>query len=387
MMFKHKTKRSITLNPNDPLPKDPGINDNDNLRPPPKTFFPYQEYGGYAPESISKMLQDKKRYEEECEKTDVVNEIALFEAKHNNQSGRQKFYVKKDKPIPPKLDTGLVNSFEPPYSQKFFDFNYPHSTQKSSSRLSQKHSEKCMVHGCPACNPNHYNEIKPEPRPTSQNTKFRSNKPSGSPNTTIYDTRMFDGDPNLPLRINKNIWNIHDEPDNFANANEDVSNKRIFRNNPNPFYVGMIKSQDGTIPIYTKEMKESARRSETQLQLRTSRQIMKEQMDEEKKLHRRFVSSQNMNQKFNDYNVKLGLKSQQDWAVKATKKKEVSPIRHPRKKEKTSKEKEEDQEAIEAMKELAAYDDKIYKEYKKKKNDRNYEINVYYEANLSDSSY
>ncbi|OHT01855.1 hypothetical protein TRFO_07435 [Tritrichomonas foetus] len=395
-MYARKKKTSFTLNPNDPLPKTPDADSQNDLRPPPKIFNPYREYSGYAPQTIKKMMKQKKEYEEECERIRTEHEIAVFEA-------RQKGLIKSNEPDPipifptyPKEKEDFLNSFQQPSSTRFYDYKCP-DTRPPSCRSCKKtqNSERNMAHGCPCCNPSHYDEIKAEIRPSTRNGKFMYyQKNTNDNNICSYQTTYnktsemispYKKEKNeLPLQINASLWNIVDEP--MTSSTRNYSN--IENHQHAPLKTGRINSQDGRIPLMSEELKESERECQTRTELLVEKILHHEKSNEEKIIHERQKSSRNFNRSLNTRTKEIGVKSKQDWATTKLKERNGDNRRNisnnrvvVRTKKNTEnkgsnkmKQNKENIDDLKALDELSKYDNKLYHMYKSSKKNPTLEI-------------
>lgn len=184
-----KIKHDITLNSKAPIPALPGLAHKDNLRPPPKILNCHRDTFGYSPSKVRKMIEEKREYDRKCEEIDVQREVAAFESRL--YTGKKNKFKVPNYPKPPKFDKSVVQAFEPPEEAKFYDFPIPKSPDVLKAR-DEKPMEKLT-----RCE-----QIKRE-----FDLSANRNKAILSDRSDFLQTRR---EKDLPYMIGNSYWNILD---------------------------------------------------------------------------------------------------------------------------------------------------------------------------------
>jgi hypothetical protein len=192
-MVSKKRPSAYTISAHDPIPSPPGHEITHELRAPPKVYFPYRDSNGISPAKIQRMIEQQRQYEEDCENYNAQTEIAAFEARQNGHS-----LPVPSLPIPPKIDSDVLRSFEPPSATRFYEYQSPTIVPVAVKNAKMPRPViREMSRGCPACNPDHCEEIMPNRRPATRNGRRIDRERHHRPIPKRDE---------LPLQLNQAYW-------------------------------------------------------------------------------------------------------------------------------------------------------------------------------------
>ena len=315
-MFTTKKPVKFTINPKEPLPKDPADNSDSQHRPPPMVYCPNREYNGQTPRAIKKMMEERKKYQEQCEMIQTKYEIDVFEKRQKGQIKRNE----RDPPPPafpqkPKADNDVLNTFEMPSSTKFYDYQCPKYKKNENNKNYYKKDEE-----------------------------------------------------DLPIQIANTLWNILDEP--TLPSGKEFLKKKYY--NHRPFITGKLPSHDGKIPLMSDELKRSAKINQIKTQNIVETEAQKIKDFEIQTIHERILADRKTKKQIT-INRKIKNKMyKQNWSAYRSRLRKIDQkkmedyrryVKGKGNKDPVSK------EDMEALAELAKYDDEIYENSKKMKKD------------------
>ena len=306
-MFEKKRATSFTINSRDPIPDPPGHEIKRELRPPPKVYSPYRDCCGYSPAKIQKMMEEKKKYEMECQRIKDQSDIARFEARLKGIRPEELPEVPVI-PIPPaSVDYDLLRTFDPPSATRFYDVITPNVRPKSELRQQRerRHKDKDMAHGCLACCPDHYNGVKARTRPATRNGRQlqRETRPI-TPNKRDE----------LPLQMNQAYWNVMDE------LSVPVRPKTVYREYRKPAQFSKMRTgpRPAGIPICVNDLIESRARGQAKFEEQMNKRRDRELFEREKTLHERTMTSRRLMNELQTRTRDLAAQSGQRWAIYGT---------------------------------------------------------------------
>lgn len=306
-MFEKKRPTSFTINSRDPIPDPPGHEIKRELRPPPKVYSPYRDCCGYSPAKIQKMMEEKKKYEMECERIKTESDIARFEARLKGIRPEELPEVPVIPIPPPSVDYDVLRTFDPPSATRFYDVISPNVRPKSELKRKReaRHIERNMAHGCPKCCPERYNSVKARTRPATRNGRQiqRENRPM-TPNKRDE----------LPLQMNQAYWNVLDE------TSVPVRPRTVYREHRKPVQFSKLRTgpRPGGIPICVNDLIESRARGQAKFEERMNKRRDRELFEREKTLHERTQTSRRLMNELQTRTRDIAAQSGQRWALYGT---------------------------------------------------------------------
>jgi hypothetical protein len=306
-------------------------------------YFPYRDSNGLSPTQIQRMMEQQRQYEEACASLSTQHEIAAFEARLQGRA-----LPVPSLPIPPKLDHDVLRSFEPPSASRFYEYQSPNIEPVAVRNAKRaRPAVRDMSRGCPACNPDHLEALKPRQRPATRNGRrlHRERHPRPTP--------PRDG---LPLQLNQAYWNVLDEPSvpaRRANVYEDAQK-------PAPFSKLRTGPRMGGIPICRADVIEGRARGQAWFEDEMVRKDDRALYVHEKKMHRRAMTSRAFNAELRDRTIDVAEQAGQEWIRIPAKRAETARVASVLAEKKRLAIKPDE---AQAMAELAKYDEKIYREH------------------------
>jgi hypothetical protein len=288
-------------------------------------------------------MDRKRRYEEEYEKVEMEREIAAFEAR---QGGKQTEIPAL--PIPPKVDYDVLRSFEPPSATRFFEYQSPTIVPvavKTAKRPRPVTRE--MARGCPACNPDHHDAIRP--RHPSPKRNGRCLHPERTPRRTPARDE-------LPLQLNQAYWNVLDEPSVPARP----PNVYVEVPKSKPFCKLGTGPRPSGIPVCRGDVIESRAHGQAWFDDQMARRDDRELYARERTLHKRVMTSRAFHSMLSDHTREIAEECEQEWR-KIPAKRAASSRTETALEEKKRLAIRPDEE--QAMAELRKYDDTMWEDY------------------------
>jgi hypothetical protein len=342
-MVSKKRPTTYTLSARDPIPVPPGHVAKHELRAPPKAHFPYRDSNGVPPATIHRMLERKRQYEEECEEAETQRDIAAFEAKHGGKRREVPAL-----PIPPKVDWDVLRTFEPPSATRFYEYQGP-SIAPVAIRTAKapRAATREMARGCPACNPEHHDAIRPRTRSPTRN------------GCALHHSRAARRTPTrdeLPLQLNQAYWHVLDEP--AVPARPAVAFDEVPK--PKPFRKTRTGPTPGGIPICKNDVIESRAQRQAWFEDQMARRDDRELGVREKTLQRRAMTSRAFHAMLSDHAREIAEQCGQEWASIPSKRAATARARTKLQEEKRLAIKPDEERM---MAELKEYDDAMWEEY------------------------
>jgi len=331
--MKKTSENSYVVRSKDPIRTSDASSEND-IRPPPKIFQSFRETKGLSPKKVKKMISNKKEYEIELEKIQNERDLIEFEARLNPINKKSENVPSI--PLAPKIDEDLIKYYDPPSATRFYDYPIP---KKPCSTRKKSAIKKVMSRGCPACNPEHFESIRP---------------------FTATDKRecICCNHEHLPYMIGQSYWNVLDE------VSVPSRPKTQMRDHPKPvkFSITRTGPRPAGIPIVLDDLAETRRVANERFEIEMQKKLEKETQKKESIVRKHSEQCRNAIQTRQDKTRTLSALSGQQW---------VNYHRLSALDNQTVEEKDRTYTANiydqEAMKELQKYDDELYLERKKKK--------------------
>jgi hypothetical protein len=291
------------------------------------------------------MMARKRQYEEDCERVQTENDIAIFEARQAGQRADV-----PSLPLPPKLDYDVLRSFEPPSASRFHDIFIPVTTPKAA-RLARDAVRPCrreMRRGCPACNPEHHDEIHPRHLAATRMGRRiqRERKPEAAGRVRNE----------LPMQIGQAYWTVLDEPS--VPARPQIRYREIGK--PARFCLTRPGPRPAGIPVCKNDVIDARGRGESWFEEQMSRRDDRELLEREKALHQRALTSRQFHATIRGHREEIAQECGQKWVNIPAKRSETARGGARKNEQRVPPMSPEE---AEAMADLTQYDDALYREY------------------------